>query len=224
MNKDTLNIWMHNLKNVTYFPEWSPTECETDDAPIKAMQVLGGDQWNDVYELMTEKRVVVVGGNAQSVSTSGGYLQGGGHSCNSPLHGLAVDNLLEVDIVIADGTLLTVNKCWHPDLFWAIRGGGGGTFGIVTRAVYKAHEIQEMYFGLKGTLLSKNECTDCQKKLVRAYVDWMAWTTENQPGLWGGYNPWGPYGNYTALSIFVVHFGWQYEAQKAINIFDDLVE
>ena len=72
-------------------------------------------------------------------------MQGGGHGILSPIHGLAVDNLLEADIVIADGTLLTVNQCWFSDLFWAIRGGGGGTFGIVTRAVYKAHEPQENY-------------------------------------------------------------------------------
>ena len=56
------------------------------------------------------------------------------------MRGLAVDNLLEADIVIADGRLLTINRCKNSDLFWAIRGGGGGTYGIVTRAVYKAHE------------------------------------------------------------------------------------
>ena len=60
---------------------------------------------------MTEEGVLVVGGAGPTVSCAGGYLQGGGHSPLSPLHGLAVDNLLEADIVIADGTLLTVNKC-----------------------------------------------------------------------------------------------------------------
>ena len=154
MNKDTLNIWIHNLKNVTYFEEWSPTECTTDEPPTKAMEALGGDQWMDLYPLATEKGVVVVGGNALSVSTSGGYLQGGGHGANSPLHGLAVDNLLEADIVIADGTLLTINKCWHSDLFWAIRGGGGGTFGIVTRVVYKAHDKEPNYFKQNGVLFA----------------------------------------------------------------------
>ena len=94
----------------------------------------------------------------------------------SPLHGLAVDNLLEADIVIADGTLLTVNKCWHPDLFWAIRGGGGGTYGIVTRAVYKAHDKEPNYFGESATIMAKASCSDCKEKLMRAYVDWMAWS------------------------------------------------
>ena len=123
-----------------------PSECETTEPPRKVMEVLGGNQWGEVYELMTEKEVVVVGGGALTVGAAGGFLQGGGHSANSPKLGLAVDNLLEADIVIADGTLLTTNKCWHTDLFWAIRGGGGGTFGIVTRAVYKAHEKEPNYF------------------------------------------------------------------------------
>ena len=104
---------MHNLKNVTYIEDWEPTECATDEPPRKVMEVLGGNQWGEVYELMTEKGVVVVGGGALTVGSTGGFLAGGGHSANSPQHGLAIDNVLEVDIVIADGTLLTVNKCWH---------------------------------------------------------------------------------------------------------------
>ena len=44
-NKDTLNIWMHNFKDVKYFDSWSTTECASNDPPQKAMQVLGGNQW-----------------------------------------------------------------------------------------------------------------------------------------------------------------------------------
>jgi FAD/FMN-containing dehydrogenase len=62
-----------------------------------------------------------------------------------PKYGLAVDNVLEVDIVTADGKLLTANTCTNSDLFWAVRGGGGGTFGIVTRTVHKAHEAFPNY-------------------------------------------------------------------------------
>ena len=64
------------------------------------------------------------------------------------MYGLAVDNILEVDVVIANGTLLKANKCTNEDLFWALRGGGGGTFGVVTRMVHKAHEEASNYFGV----------------------------------------------------------------------------
>ena len=73
-NKDTLNIWMHGMKGVTYFEEWSSEECDANGPPQKAMEVLGGNQWIDVYNVMREKGVIVVGGGAPSVSATGGYL------------------------------------------------------------------------------------------------------------------------------------------------------
>ena len=102
---------MHGLKNVKYFSEWTSLDCNANGPPQMAMEVLGGDQWVDVYEEMDKNDVLVVGGGRASVGAAGGYLQGGGHGFFSPKHGLAVDNLLEADIVIADGSLLTVNKC-----------------------------------------------------------------------------------------------------------------
>ena len=138
------------MKNVTYMENWQ-SSCEGAE-PQRAMQVLGGDQWRDVYTLMDEKNVVVVGGNAQTVGAAGGYSLGGGHSALGSLYGLAVDNILEVDVVIADGSLLTANKCNNEDLFWALRGGGGGTFGIVTRMVHKAHDPAPTYTGPQAQL------------------------------------------------------------------------
>ena len=58
----------------------------------------------------------------------------------SRYHGLGVDNVVSFNVVLADGSLVVADKCSHPDLFWALRGGGGGTFGVVTSAVYRVHE------------------------------------------------------------------------------------
>lgn len=58
----------------------------------------------------------------------------------TPSYGMGVDNLLEMDIVTADGKLQTISECSNPDLFFAVRGGGGGTFGVTTRVSFKAHE------------------------------------------------------------------------------------
>ena len=59
-------------------------------------------------------------------------------------------------MVIANGTLLTTNACTNSDLFWAIRGGGGGTFGVTTRIVYKAHEPKSNYFGYTALIGSSD--------------------------------------------------------------------
>ena len=74
----------------------------------------------------------------------GGWLQGGGHGTLSPRYGLGVDNVLEIEIVTADGQLRTVNAYSSPDLFWALRGGGGGTWGVVTQATFKAYPSEQL--------------------------------------------------------------------------------
>lgn len=98
------------MKEVTYIEEFYDG-CNTTVGT--AMQVLGGDQWKDVYALMTEHDVLVVGGNSQTVGAAGGYSLGGGHSALGPLYGLAADNILEVDVVLANGTLVTANQCQY---------------------------------------------------------------------------------------------------------------
>ena len=192
-----------------------------------AIQVLGGDQWEQVYAEADRHGVVVVGGNAQSVGAAGGYTTGGGHSAQSCLHGLAVDNMLEADIVIADGTLLTTNACTNADLFWALRGGGGGSWGVITRVVYKAHDKEPNYFRYMGTFGSSDlACTivgkKCYKEMVTTFVNFLNYTAENQPGLWSGYPSWGPdYQGNHYMSLYLLFFGEEAEANKAIKIFED---
>lgn len=69
----------------------------------------------------------------------GGYIQGGGHSPLSSLHGIAADHVLSYSVVLASGKFVTASPTSNPDLFFALRGGGGSTFGVVTSVTVKAH-------------------------------------------------------------------------------------
>ena len=100
-------------------------------------------------ELTTEldKHNFVLGfGDTGSVGI-GGITLGGGVGFLARKFGLAIDNLLAAEIVTANGEILQVDETSHPDLFWAIR-GGGGNFGVVTKFKYKLHELGDCYGGV----------------------------------------------------------------------------
>jgi len=134
-------IWMHKMKNITIdyaFPIAGGKCKDTDFVP--AITVVGGVNWGEVYDKLNNTDYIVLGGMGLTICATGGYVQGGGHGALGPSFGLAVDNVLEIQVITADGRLQTLNACSEdPELFFALRGGGGGTFGVVTSVTYKLH-------------------------------------------------------------------------------------
>src|ERR1700712_736559 len=83
---------------------------------------------------LNSSNLVTLGANHDSVAIAGGWAQNAGHSPLSPKYGLGADQVLEYKVVTADGVLRVANAVSNSDLFWALRGGGGGTFGVVVEA------------------------------------------------------------------------------------------
>jgi FAD/FMN-containing dehydrogenase len=94
----------------------------------------------EVYKFVTAHNRTIVGGMSPDIAI-GGYLTGGGHSPLSATHGLAVDQVLEMEVVTPKGDILIVNECQNTDLFWALRGGGGSTFGVMTSATVRTFPV-----------------------------------------------------------------------------------
>ncbi|KAF5616936.1 FAD binding domain protein [Fusarium sp. NRRL 25303] len=97
-----------------------------------------GGRWADVYPTLQKYGLTVPGGRMFGVGV-GGLSLGGGISWLSNLHGWTCDNILEYEVVLADGRIIKANSESHKDLFWALR-GGGSNFGIVTKFKFIAYE------------------------------------------------------------------------------------
>jgi FAD/FMN-containing dehydrogenase len=88
---------------------------------VQAVTVGSGTQMRELYRAAADRNLMIVGGASTTVSV-GGYLTGGGHSPLGPLFGMGADNVIQLEIVTADGKLVVANECSRPDLFWAVRG------------------------------------------------------------------------------------------------------
>lgn len=115
------------------------------DTAANTVRVGGGNLWGEVDHATHPFGLAVPAGIISSTGV-GGLTLGGGVGHLSRKYGLTIDNLLEADMVLADGSFVTVNKEQHPDLFWAIR-GGGGNFGIVTSFKFQAHPVSTVFGG-----------------------------------------------------------------------------
>ncbi len=115
------------------------------DPAARTVRVEGGCTWGDV-DHATHPFGLATPGGFISTTGVGGLTLGGGIGYLSPAHGLTIDNLLGVDMVLADGSFLTASAEENADLFWAVR-GGGGNFGVVTSFLFKLHPISTVYGG-----------------------------------------------------------------------------
>ncbi|KAF8604596.1 FAD-binding domain-containing protein [Ceratobasidium sp. AG-I] len=134
----SLSIWTHKLGGIKFVESFVADGCGKDKA-IPAVTLGAAAHWYDVYREADKRNVLVVGGAARSVGAAGGWVQGGGHSPLGGKYGMGVDNVLQFQVVKANGKVVTANKCKNKDLFWALRGGGGGTWGVPLKVTYKTH-------------------------------------------------------------------------------------
>ena len=181
--KDSLMIWMHNFES--YLQSVNDVKKNfTDTCGTKyshAVKIGGGQVWDSVYRALGSD-YNIIGGLCTTVSAAGGWLQGGGLSSMSRKYGIGIDNVLSFEVVLANGIFAYADACTNSDLFWALRGGGGGTWGVVTSVHFKLHPVEpvlEFIMAITNVLSSLSIVNSWIKK-------WVA-ISPNLDRRWGGY-------------------------------------
>jgi len=116
------------------------------DTRKRTATIGAGSQLIDVYSALAARGLTIPAGSCPSVGIAGHAL-GGGMGLAGRQFGLTADNILSARIVTADGLLRTADKNTNPDLYWALRGGGGGNFGVVTGFTFRVHPVPRTVAG-----------------------------------------------------------------------------
>ncbi|HLZ84628.1 MAG TPA: FAD-binding protein, partial [Caulobacteraceae bacterium] len=167
---DSLLIWTRRMDGVTVHDAFTPVGSKA--APVPAVSCGAGAMWLHAYQAVSVGAGRYVQGGGCTTVGVAGLVQGGGFGSFSTNFGSAAASLLEAEIVTADGKVRVVNRVREPDLFWALKGGGGGTFGVVTRLTLATHELPQVFGAVRLTLHAHSD--DAFRRLLAGFIDLYA--------------------------------------------------
>ena len=165
---DSLLIWTRHMHDIALHVGFVPGGCEHSMQPQPAVTLGAGTIWMQAYQAVTTQSAKYVQGGGCTTVGVAGLIQSGGFGSFSKHYGLAAGSLLEAEIVTADGKICVANASTNPDLFWALKGGGGGSFGVVSRVTVRLHELPQ-FFGVTNFTI-KAASDDAYRGLIREFV------------------------------------------------------
>ena len=165
---DSLLIWTRHMNDIAMHTGFVPRGCEHVAKPQPAVTLGAGTIWMQAYGAVTTKGGKYVQGGGCTTVGVAGLVQSGGFGSFSKHYGTAAGSLLEAEVVTADGRIRIANACTNPDLFWALKGGGGGSFGVVSKLTLRLHELPD-FFGAANFKI-KAASDGAYRRLLREFV------------------------------------------------------
>jgi len=184
---DSLLIWTRPMHAVTLHDAFVPSGC-AEAAALPAVSVGPGAIWMHTYNAVTTGAGRYVQGGGCATVGVAGLVQGGGFGSFSKNYGTGAGNLLEAEIVTADGEVRIANACTNPDLFWAIK-GAGNSFGVITRLTLRTHALPAFFGAVFFTIKAASDAAF--RRLIARFVAFYAESLFNpywgeQAGFWPG--------------------------------------
>ena len=204
---DSLLVWTRNMNDIHLHENFVPRGCERTHAPQRAMSCGSGAVWMEAYQAVTTKGGAYVQGGGCTTVGVAGLVQSGGFGNFSKHYGTAAAGLLEAEVVTADGKIRIANACTNPDLFWAIKGGGGGSFGVVSRVTMRVRELPEFFGAARLQIRASSD--DAFRRLLNRFVSFYREQLFNDH--WGESVYISPR---NAMAINMVSYGLSTEAGK----------
>lgn len=154
---DSLLIWTRAMNRIVLHEAFTPQGGPAHLSAVPAVTAEAGAMWIDLYHAVTtEGGRFVQGGGCTSVGCAG-LVQSGGFGSFSKRFGTAAAALLQAEIVTADGRVRTVNPFQDPELFWALKGGGGGSWGVVTQVTLRTFDLPPLFGAVWGTIRAHSD-------------------------------------------------------------------
>jgi hypothetical protein len=142
----SLSIWTHHFRSKEFHDSFKPQGSNgTAQVAHMALRLGAGIMDREAFEFAAEHNAVVVGGTDSTVGLMG-WGGAGGHGYLTGVYGMGADNFLEATVVLPSGEVIVANEYQNKDVFWAIGGGGAGTWGVVTSITVKAYPMPDTTF------------------------------------------------------------------------------
>ncbi|MCF8537363.1 MAG: FAD-binding oxidoreductase [Candidatus Nanopelagicales bacterium] len=184
----SLLVWTHDMRTITLHDAFLPKGAPAGTTPVEAMTVEAGTRWLEAYKAATDAGRFVAGGGCTSVGACGGFTFGSGFGPFSKRYGTGSGGIVQAEIVTADGKVHVVNEFSEPDLFFAVRGGGGSTYGIVSRVTLLMHPIPSTVGIITGSVTASSDAA--YRELIQRFCEFYPVGLDNWH--WGESVAFGP--------------------------------
>jgi FAD/FMN-containing dehydrogenase len=212
---DSLLIWTRHMHDITIHDAFVPQGCDHTLQPQPAVTFGAGTIGMQAYDAVTTKAGKYIQGGGCTTVCLTGLVQSAGFSSFSKHYGTAAGSLLEAEVVTADGQIRIANSCSNPDLFWALKGGGGGTFGVVSKLTVRLHDLPEFFGPVSFKVKAASD--DAYRRLIRQFVSFYGKHLSNHH--WGAQAHVDPDNTLTIRMMF-----WGLDQDRAKKIWQPFLD